>query len=175
MKKIFKFISVILVFILLFSLGCNKVNPLYERVSELRLDLFSGKSESFSLSANYGFREEPYLNDGEVGNKIYLLTFHILDDNLDGAEYEISFDYKGQSYQSAFKLNPISHKKTVSFEVENFSEKEFTVTVFGNIDFQQFRTGFICQFFRFFVVVGIPVQQHDQVGILLDGTGFTQV
>ena len=112
-----------------FSCSNKKVNPLYERVSELRTHLFEGKNENFSLSACYGFKETPYENDGAVKKKVYALTFKLWEKERDGATYALSIDIDGEVYKTNFKFNPVTHNLTAQIEVENFSKKEFNVSI----------------------------------------------
>ena len=124
-----KFFIVILTIIFTFTLSaCAKNQGLSPFVSELRSDLFEGKSEQYHLKAGYGFRESPYDKDGEVKQKVYLLTFKLICD-YSQTTYTLNFEYGGQSYSSAFKLNPVTHSLTACFEIENFTEKQFTVNL----------------------------------------------
>ena len=135
MKKSSFFISIFLSFLLTFSCffftACKKVNPLYERVSELRLALYEGQSENFTLSASYGFKETPYNNDSSVGKKVYLLTFKLLGKETDGVNFSLSFNFNSQPYSANFKLNPVTHNLTASVEIDDFNEKKFSVTISG--------------------------------------------
>ena len=130
--KVYKRITVLFVmcisFCIVFS-ACSKVNPLYERVSELRSDLFLGEGENFTLSACYGFKETPYLNDANVNDKIYCLNFKLKCQPTDNSTKKISMEYDGKTYESEFKLNPVTHTITALFEVDNFNLKEFNINL----------------------------------------------
>lgn len=128
MKKIFAVFLSIICLPCFFS-GCKKQNELEKYVSELRSDVFFGESESFKLKAGYGFKESPYENDGIVRQRIYILTFRLLDKETDDAAYTLNFVYNGEAYQAPFKLNPVSHAVSATLEINGFTLKEFTVTV----------------------------------------------
>ena len=109
--------------------GCSKTNPLYDYVSELRLNLYQGSCEDFTLKAGYGFRENPYHNDGEVSKKVYQLTFRLLNKDIDDITYTLKLNFNSQTYSGTFALDPISNAVTTKIEVENFNLNEFTVTL----------------------------------------------
>ena len=115
--------------------GCAKTNPLYDCVSELRLNLYQGSCEDFTLKAGYGFKETPYHNDGEVSKRIYQLTFRLLNKDIDDITYTLKLNYNSQTYSGIFALDPITNAITTKIEVENFDLKEFTVVLsFGGAE-----------------------------------------
>lgn len=115
--------------------GCANANPLYDCVSELRLNLYHGSCEDFTIKAGYGFKETPYQNDGAVAKKIYQLTFRLMDKEIDDVTYAIKLTFNGQTYNSDFALDPISDTVTAKLEIENFNLNEFIVTLsYGGTD-----------------------------------------
>ena len=138
MKKLIKVICI--VFCLCFGafifVGCKAQNPLISSVSELRQDIFMGSNENFTIKGQYGFKENPYVNDGKASNRVYLLTFKLVDKEIEDVTYSISLDFNSFTYTSAFKLNPITHKVIAEIEIENFDLKEFKVKLCygGNIE-----------------------------------------
>ncbi len=112
-----------------FFVGCKSANPLHLLVSELRCDIFRSESEDVLLTACYGFNETPRINDGKISNRVYLLQFKLNGKALDQTTYSVKLDYNGQTYKTDFKLNPVSHTLTALFEIENFTLKEFEVTI----------------------------------------------
>jgi hypothetical protein len=128
MKRFVKFTCLIVAVLMLFSVGCQKQNPLYDAVSELRSDIFVGKSQSFDVKACYGFKETPYANDATVGGKVFSIIFKLINADTQ-ALHTIKAKLNGQEYSSDFKLNPVTGSLTAVFEIENFAEKEFLVTV----------------------------------------------
>ncbi len=135
MKRLVKILCVCfcLCFCTLIFMGCKSQNPLISSVSELRSDIFSGSNENFTLKAQYGFKETPYHNDGKVSSRVYLLTFKLVDKEIDDISYSITLDYNSSSYSANFKLNPVSSKVIAQMEIDNFNLKEFTVNLcYGN-------------------------------------------
>ena len=111
-------------------LGCKKEEPLLYYISELRQDIFEGKSDDFLLKAHYGFKEEVHLLDNKRENTKYMLTI-ILDQIPISyyTEYTLNFNYHDIQYTGVFKFNPNSEKLSVNFNINNFTEKEFKVTL----------------------------------------------
>lgn len=130
MKKRFVLpLTVLMLFTVLITFGCSKVNRLYSRLSELRLNLYEGESENYSLRAHYGFCETPNINDGTVGEKVYKLTFKIVSKTTEDADYSVSFTFNETPYKSPFKSDPISGNLIATVETENFNLNEFKVYV----------------------------------------------
>ncbi len=128
MKKRLLFIPFLLLLSCAFLFcSCAPVNPLYDLVSELRLNLYHGESQNYSIKAHYGFREEPYENNAKIGKKVHKLTFKLLDKYSDDATYSLSFTFNSTPYKSTFKLDPISSSLIASVEVENFNLDEFKI------------------------------------------------
>ncbi len=102
--------------------GCKTDTSLTDNIIELRSNVFEGKSDNYTLSASYGFKKTNNTNS-------YLLTFKLHDKELESAEYILKFNYNDIEFKSNFTLNPLTNVKTVSFEIPDFNESEFTVTV----------------------------------------------
>ena len=119
-------------FLLLFTLcafsACKEENSLISRVSDLRCNQYYGKSENFSLTASYGFREKPFISDGKVGERVYTLKIKLADKILDPATYYISFTHEGLSFSGEFILSQTGGY-VAEFEIENFSLNSFDVTL----------------------------------------------
>ena len=98
-------------------------------VSELRSDIFEGQSQTYTVKATYGFKEQPFNNDAKVENVKYALVFRVTNGHMDGAAYSLSGNFDGTPVQTEFSLDPMSHALTATVEVENFNQKEFTVTI----------------------------------------------
>ena len=133
MKKFF--IVILSVFFVLSFSSCAKNQGLTPYVSELRSALFEGQSQYLTIKAGYGFRETPFNQDGQVKSRVNLLTFKLLNEQLQ-ATYTISFNFNGKAYSSAFKLNPVSHSLTAEVEIDDFNLKEFNVTISNGVDNQ---------------------------------------
>ena len=128
MKKLCLLLSFLFSILVVVS-GCEKPFTLEKSVSELRSDLFFGESSSYTLKAGYGFKEDPFINDGKVGSTVPTLTFRLMGKETDAATYTLSFNCDGETYDATFKLNPVKNSLTASIEIADFTEKEFTVTV----------------------------------------------
>ena len=128
MKKIFYLLTLFLFFIPVFS-ACNNSFSLEPFVSELKSCVYQGQSQTYSLKACYGFIEQPFENDGTVGNKVYSLTFKLLDKETDETTYTLFFNYGDNTYTAPFKLNPITNTLTCSLEIARFDVNEFSVEV----------------------------------------------
>lgn len=133
-----KFFIVFLVVILSFSfVSCSKKKQdLSPFISELRSNVFEGKSQTFTIKSTYGFRETPFNKDGKVKEKVYLLTFKLLGEVSEQTTYTISFELNNKSYSSEFKLNPVSHTLSASIEVQNFNKNQFSVNVSNGAESQ---------------------------------------
>ncbi len=126
MKKFAFVLSFILCLTFLF--GCHGKPNLIENLSELRTEVFYGESQNYKLKASYGFKENPFINDGKVGNTEYALEFRLLE-KTDDATYSLSFPLNGTTVNANFSKNPVSHVLYAKVQAENFKEKEFSVTV----------------------------------------------
>ena len=129
LKKFFLFGVLFLVFFSLLAFSsCKKENSLVSYVSDLRCNQYYGKSENFSLSASYGFREKPFISDGKVGERVYALKIKLLNKILDPATYYVSFMFDGISYSGEFALSQTGGY-VAEFEIENFFINSFTVNL----------------------------------------------
>jgi len=136
MKKLCLLFSFLFCLLLTLS-GCKEPFTLEKSVSELRSDLFYGESSSYTVKAGYGFKEEPYFNDGKVGDVVSTLTFRLLNKETDLATYSLSFENDGEVYTADFKLNPVKNSLTASVEIDHFNQKNFTVTVHSSSSSEQ--------------------------------------
>lgn len=128
MKKIISLILFLFCFTFSFT-ACKSENKLLNAVSELRQDIYQGQGKSLSLTAGYGFKEQPFTNDGKVGQTINFLTFKLVDKETDTTTYSLNFNFKGVEYIGTFKLNPVTNTVICAIEVNDFDLKEFTVQV----------------------------------------------
>ncbi|MBE5749267.1 MAG: hypothetical protein E7346_00185 [Clostridiales bacterium] len=131
MKKLLSILLFLLLIVIPFS-GCGTEETLDKYVSELRSDVFEGKSQSYYIRAGYGFKETPFINDGAVGEKVNALNFRLSGDLKDGATYTLSFSCGTETLKQDFTLNPVTHALTAAIEVDNFTEKEFSVNVISS-------------------------------------------
>ena len=98
-------------------------------VSELRSNVYQGKSQDYNLKASYGYKEFPYINDGKIGKKQEILTFELLDiTNLD-ITYFLTFSHNECNYEKQFVLNNHQSVLTCEVEIKDFNTQNFTVSV----------------------------------------------
>ena len=132
MKKIILIFALVLASIFALS-GCDCSNKkeidYVNYVSELRSNLYEGKSDNYSLKASYGFKETPYQNDGKIGKKIYLLSFKL--EKIENLEisYFLKFTHADKTYEKQFSLNHNKNALTCEIEIKDFTAQNFTVEV----------------------------------------------
>ncbi|MBQ8426448.1 MAG: hypothetical protein IJX16_01665 [Clostridia bacterium] len=128
MKKFFAILFSVFCLTLLFP-ACSSGNNLSGYVSEMRSIIYHGEGQTLSLNAGYGFKEQPFINDGKVGKTVNSLTFKLIGKETDDVTYHLSFNYNDTDYKSTFKLNPITDTVTCSVEIDGFYLNEFTVKI----------------------------------------------
>lgn len=130
MKKFGVIISIFLLLscLSISAIGCNDKNGLDVYVSELRQTSYKAECDDFTLKANYGYKETPFVKDGKVGEKAYTLTIKLLGVSLDPATYYVSFNHNETTYKDKFSLDASGGLST-SFEIKDFNQKEFCVNV----------------------------------------------
>ena len=133
MKKIFCLYTLLFCSII-FSSACAKPFSLEPFISELRSCIYEGQSQTYSLKASYGFKEQPFENDGTVGDKVYSLTFKLLDKESDESSYTLYFGHDGVEYNAPFKFNPLTNTLTCYLEIIGFDLKEFSVDIHSASD-----------------------------------------
>ena len=136
MKKIY--ILPILILLLTFSLfsGCSNERLLDNQVCSLRSDIYFAESEDFSLQAFYGF-EKNISSQKNSNEKIYSLTFRIIEKNKTLTNCSIRFSYNNEEYSSDFKLDPISNILSAKILVNDFNQKSFSVVIIQDSNRQE--------------------------------------
>lgn len=131
MKRFFKFLFLLSVVIssVCFSFSCKDKPTYVKYLSELRENIYEGETADVKLKCYYGFKESPYSHDGVVGKKIYSLTFILELDELSPATYNLELNFNGKSFKGAFSYTENSAFPSLSFNIENFTEKTFSVKV----------------------------------------------
>ena len=109
--------------------GCKTENPYLKYVSEVRSEIFYGKSENYEVSAFYGKKESPYINDGKVGDMAGILEFRIKNHDIDGVKRVVAFSFGGDEYALTLSVDEITGAYGAKTEIGNFSEKSFEITV----------------------------------------------
>ena len=132
MKKFFVlFFSSVCIFCSLFLFSCSKKEDLSKHVSYLRQIEYNGQGENFKIRCFYGFKETPFINDGQQKEKVYGLTFRLLDKELDQTTYSVNLDFNNEQYQKDFAFDQVNHCLSAFIEVDNFAENSFPVTIKG--------------------------------------------
>ena len=136
MKRFFLILTcLIFSFLTLGGCDCNgEEQGLSVYVSQLRYQLYEGKSQNYTLFAEYGYTESPYLADGKIGEKIYVLKFRLPDKQTDQVTYSICLEFNGKTYNQNFALSPNRHALTCEMQIDAFDKKEFTVTIGTDAD-----------------------------------------
>ncbi len=134
MKNFIKRILLLLPCIFCLALiGCgnsDRTTP-DDYLCELRSDVFEGEADGITLKAAYGFK-----NASEAttpSDRIYKLFVRLEGDVKDGATYHVAVTYNGKEYKNACDLLP-SGSPFTAFEIPDFAEKEFSVTVLCGSD-----------------------------------------
>ncbi len=123
--------SVCLLFTLACVGGCSKTFSLKPFVNELRSDIYEGQSENYNIRVAFGFNKHKK-ERADGSDKIYGLTFKLLDKETDSAEYSVSVEYDGQTKKTIFSFNPVSHSLVAFIELdENFNQKQFDATIYN--------------------------------------------
>lgn len=122
MKKIFLMVlSVFLVVSSTFFISCKrKADPLLSKISELRLDVYSGQSENYTVKAGYGYKNN---------QKDYLLTIKLVGNYTDNVTYTVKFNYGEKEYVKDFTFHPVKCSLYAEFYINDFNSKEFSVEI----------------------------------------------
>ena len=131
MKKFCLILFSLLIGLLTFS-ACDctsEEDGLTLNVSQLRYELYQGESQNYTLFAEYGYTESPYLADGKMGERVYILRFRLPDRQTDQVTYSVVLDFNGKTYNQEFSLSPNRHALTCDMQINDFDKKEFTVSV----------------------------------------------
>lgn len=126
MRKLTAF--VIIIYCLFSLFGCEKENPYLSYVSDLTQDVYICETDDFTVKATYGFREEPFVNDGKAVERVYGYTF-TLDVVPDDVRRTVLFTYENENYSAAFALDGVSGEYKAFVEINRRFEKQFTATV----------------------------------------------
>ena len=122
MKKIRVILLTILCVFCGLFFSCQKHSDLSKYIVNLQSDIFYGENGDIKLKGGYSYCLEQ-------GEKVYFLTFKLLEKEMDNASYSISF-MLDKEYSSTFSLSPVTNSLTTKVEILPFSQKEFTVSVF---------------------------------------------
>lgn len=130
MRKINVFLACLVAIMSSFTLfGCKNSPDFSKYVTELRQNIYYGETENYKVKCFYGFREAPFIIDGNKGDKVYGLTFRLLDKELISSSYTLNFKYKDFNFRTAFKLNEVSNALEAFIELKDFAENSFSIDV----------------------------------------------
>lgn len=129
MKKIFVLIFSLIICLVFPFIACDKTSPLENNISELRVDVFQGKTENYHLKAFYGYREIEPIKDGARKDTAYFLSFKLVNITTPDVKYTVKFSHNGLNYELPFTLNPVSNSLVCEAEVDNFLVKSFNVEI----------------------------------------------
>ena len=130
MKKTIILLIFILIFpLILFSTSCEKKLDLSKYVSDLREDVFVGESQTFSIQAHLGKREDPFIQDGKIGLIKPRLLVKIVSEFNKDTEVVATLTFNEQNYVEKFSFNGVANTLTATFNLDNFNLKTFDITL----------------------------------------------
>ena len=118
MKKVICLICVSILLILPFTFGCScKTNQVEQSISQIRSDVFKGKSQNYTAEAYSEEKEFPFLNDCHVGNKKTCVVIKIKDCSILNLNAKVS--YSNTTYETALTYNNVSNSLTATVIVNS--------------------------------------------------------
>lgn len=120
----------IVVVVLCFSISCKGKVDLAFFVSSFRQGVYEGSIDDYKITAYTELREEPFLLDGFVGEKVNVITIKLEKEqgSLDGAK--VRLNYGENSCEGTFDYNPLNGKFICEIEVENLpTESNITAII----------------------------------------------
>lgn len=126
MKK-FALLFLILCCPVVFS-GCEKESPYLAYLSDLKQNVYTCKAGDVTVTAYYGFREEPFINDGKVGETVFGYTFklNIIPDDI---RRTIELETKDENYSAVFTVDDVTSEYKAFIETKNYFAKEFNAVL----------------------------------------------
>ena len=125
MRKL-KIVCVFLSFALVLC-GCKQDCPYEKYVSNLQRDIYYGNINGINISATYGFREYPFINDGVAGTRVYGYVFKV-DIIPDDIHRSIELESDGKTYAATFETDKVSGEYKAVIEINEYFEKTFNAT-----------------------------------------------
>lgn len=123
MKKIFIPFFAFILFSTCLFMGCKKNEfSLANYLSELRENVYAGKSESYNVKAEYGFKKDN-------NEKIYQLDFMIKDIIDTNVNYTVCFQIGEKNYQKAFSFSPVRNCLYANVEIDCFTNDCLDITI----------------------------------------------
>ena len=115
-------------FILTPLYACEKTARYEKYVSLLRQDIYCGNYKDLTVTAEYGFKENPFTNDACARERVYGFTFFIpvIPDEI---KRTVSFTENGKTYSANFTVNEITSEYKAFIETEPIDVKGFTADI----------------------------------------------
>lgn len=126
-KKIF--ILAVLIYTLTVFSACSNKLDVSGYVSELRLDIFSGESASYSVVAYSEKREYPFISDGSVGEVKSQLTIKLTQKQKAESGLKALAFFGNKEYEANFTYNVVNSSMIAVIEVDKFPSSSFTLSV----------------------------------------------
>ena len=124
-----KALIVILSAALIFAVcGCKKDSFTDEKISQLRTDIYAFESDSFNLFCYCEKRENPFKEDGNVGERQTFAIFKIVPTGEDLSEKEILVKYAAEKFTvcGKFEYKPLSDARYAYLAVPVLPDENFT-------------------------------------------------
>ena len=111
-NKLFKKLIglIVVVAVVICSVSCKENVDLKLYVSQLRLGVYQGAFEDYKITAFAEDRETPFLLDGFVGTKEYIMTVKVEKQKGSCDGVFIKLDYDDVSVESKLEYNPLNGK-----------------------------------------------------------------
>ena len=140
MKKLFALsLTLLTLFLCLTLTACKDKFTLLDYVSVLNYDVYQAEYKGLTLTANYGYTEEPLVFDGKVGKTTYYLTV-TLPINEENITYKIKlvgvdgeWNFKHDLHTATLKAKIPLSKHLVKFDATVICESEQTTVNFTSI------------------------------------------
>lgn len=129
MKKVITcLICVSLLMLIPFTFACSCKNSQVEQsISQIRSDVFKGKSQNYTAEAYSEEKEFPFINDCHVGDKKTCVVIKIKDCSTLNLNAKIV--YSGVSYETALTYNNVSNSLTATVIVSSLPKNSLILTV----------------------------------------------
>lgn len=100
--------------------GCKSASPYLSATSELTDNVFFGETESYTITALTGKRENPYVSEGVKGETypFFHITVKVKGECSLGEEFGVSATVNGETYACDLTFSPLGEKLTGSLPVK---------------------------------------------------------
>jgi len=114
------FLSLFCLLLLPVFCGCKSSSPYLAATSELTEKIYFGETESYTVTAQTGKREDPYVSDGVKGETypFFHLTVKVKGECSLGEEFGVSATLNGETYACDLTFSPLGEKLTGALPVK---------------------------------------------------------